>query len=73
MDTQNKKNIEELKRDYKAEWEKEKETKTSRLLKIDKKLNKDFSEKLKQDNISYSQFVHTCIIRYLSGELNIKG
>ena len=66
------KNIQEFKRDYKAEWKKEKETKTSRLLKIDKNLNKKFSEKLKKDNISYSQFVHTCILRYLSGDLKIE-
>ena len=65
--------MEEFKRDYKAEWQKEKETKTSRLLKIDKNLNNDFSEKLKKDNITYSQFVHTCILRYLKGELNIKS
>ena len=65
--------IQEIKRDYKAEWQKEKETKTSRLLKIDKKLNEDFSNKLKEDNISYSQFVHTCILRYLNGDLNIKS
>ena len=66
------KNIEEFKRNYKAEWQKEKETKTSRLLKIDKNLNKEFSEKLKKDNISYSQFVHNCILRYLNGDLKIK-
>ena len=30
--------MEGFKRDYKSEWEKEKETKTSRLLKIDKNL-----------------------------------
>lgn len=64
--------MEEFKRNYKSEWQKEKETKTSRLLKIDKKLNQDFTEKLKQDNISYSQFVHTCIYKYLKGELKLK-
>lgn len=64
--------MEEFKRNYKAEWQKEKETKTSRLLKIDKKLNNDFSEKLKEDNISYSEFVHICILRYLNNELKIK-
>lgn len=63
---------EEFKRNYKKEWEKEKETKTSRLLKIDKKLNEDFSNKLKEDNISYSQFVHYCIYDYLNGKLEIK-
>lgn len=64
--------MEEFKRNYKAEWQKEKETKTSRLLKIDKELNKNFSDKLKQDNISYSQFVHICIYKYLDGKLNLK-
>lgn len=63
---------EEIKRNYKREWEKEKETKTSRLLKIDKKLNEKFSNKLDEDDISYSQFVHTCIHKYLNGELDIK-
>lgn len=63
----------ELKRNYKKEWEKEKETKTSRLLKIDKKLNENFSNKLKEDNISYSQFVHACISKYLNGDLNIRS
>lgn len=66
-----KKDFQTLKRNYKAEWEKEKETKTSRLLKIDKTLNKNFSEKLKQDNLTYSQFVHSCIISYLNNELKI--
>lgn len=64
--------MQEFKRDYKAEWQKEKETKTSRLLKIDKQLNDDLSDKLKEDNISYSQFVHICIHKYLSGELKLK-
>ncbi|MCI8621983.1 MAG: hypothetical protein HFJ50_10210 [Clostridia bacterium] len=63
--------MEEFKRNYKAEWRKEKETKTSRLLKIDKNLNNVFTYKLKQDNITYSEFVHTCIVRYLKGELEI--
>lgn len=62
--------MEQFKRDYKSEWKKEKETKTSRLLKIDKKLNDDFSKKLKEDNMSYSEFVHICIYKYLNGRLN---
>ena len=45
--------MEEFKRNYKAEWQKEKETKTSRLLKINKKLNEELSQKLKEDNITY--------------------
>lgn len=65
--------MEEFKRDYKAEWQKEKETKTSRLLKIDKELNKKFSDKLKNDDITYSQFVHTCIHMYLKGNLKFKS
>lgn len=63
--------MEEFKRDYKSEWQKEKETKTSRLLKINKNLNKQFSEKLKEDNLSYSQFVHICIDKYLKGDLQL--
>lgn len=65
--------MEEFKRNYKAEWQKEKETKTSRLLKIDKELNKKFSDKLKKDNVTYSQFVHTCIYMYLKGDLKFKS
>ena len=64
--------MEEFKRNYKEEWLKEKETKTSRLLKIDKKLNENFSKKLEQDNMSYSQFVHICINKYLNDELDLK-
>ncbi len=64
--------MQQFKRDYKLEWQKEKETKTSRLLKIDKNLNKYFTEKLKQDNLSYSQFVHICIYKYLNNDLNLK-
>lgn len=64
--------MEEFKRDYKAEWQREKETKTSRLLKIDKKLNEKLSKKLKEDNITYSQFVHVCISKYLNNELKFK-
>lgn len=63
--------MEQFKRDYKSEWKKEKETKTSRLLKIDKKLNEEFSKKLKNDNLSYSEFVHNCIYRYLNNKLNL--
>ncbi len=65
--------MEEFKRNYKAEWQKEKETKTSRLLKIDKNLNEKLSKKLKDDNISYSHFVHSCIYKYLSNELKLKN
>lgn len=65
-------NKHEFKRNYKAEWKKEKETKTSRLLKIDKNLNKKLSEKLKADNITYSTFVHICIYKYLDGNLDLK-
>ena len=35
--------MEEFKRDYKKEWEKEKETKVTRLIKFDKKLFEHFS------------------------------
>ena len=36
------------------------------------KLNQKVIEKLKKDNISYSQFVHSCIYKYLNGELKLK-
>lgn len=64
--------MEEIKRNYKAEWQKEKETKTSRLLKIDKKLNEILSKKLKEDNMTYSQFIHICINKYINGDLKFE-
>ena len=55
----------EVKRNYKKEWEREKETKTSRLIKIDKKLWEELNTKLKAENKTFSGLVHEAIFRYL--------
>lgn len=55
----------EVKRNYKKEWEREKETKTSRLIKIDKKLWEKLNSKLKAENKTFSGLVHEAIFRYL--------
>ena len=52
-------------RDYKKEREKEKESKVSKLLKLDKKLNDEFNARLKEDGIAYSEWVSTRIKKYL--------
>lgn len=52
-------------RDYKKEWEKEKETKVTRLIKIDKELFTEFSEKLKKENKTINGFVNEQIKKYL--------
>lgn len=54
-----------MERDYKKEWEKEKETKTTRLIKIDKKIFQEFQDKLKQDNKTINGFVNEKIKEYL--------
>lgn len=56
-----------MERNYKKEWEKEKETKTTRLIKIDKQLFEQFQQKLKQDNKTINGFVNEQIIKYLKG------
>lgn len=58
----------EVKRDYKKEWEKEKETKTSRLVKIDKELWEELDTKLKAENKTFTGLVHDAILKYLYGE-----
>ena len=58
----------EVKRDYKKEWEKEKETKTSRLVKIDKELWEDLDKKLKAENKTFTGLVHDAILKYLYEE-----
>lgn len=55
-------------RDYKKEWEKEKETKTSRLIKIDKELFEEFSQKLKQENKTLNGFVNEKIKEFLKNK-----
>ena len=59
---------EEIKRDYRKEWEKEKETKTSRLIKIDKDLCKELDKKLKDENKSFTGLVTEAILKYLHEE-----
>lgn len=58
----------EVKRDYKREWEKEKETKTSRLVKIDKTLWEELDSKLKAENKTFTGLVHDAILKYLYEE-----
>lgn len=60
----------EIKRNYKKEWEKEKETKISKLVKIDKKLYEDLSKKLKEENKTFSGLVNEAILEYLHDEKN---
>lgn len=52
------------KRNYKKEWEKE--TKTIKLVKIDKELYKKLEIKLKADNKTFASFVKESILRYVS-------
>lgn len=56
----------EVKRDYKKEWEKEKETKTSRLVKIDKELFEKLDKKLKEDGKTFTGLVMDAIENYLN-------
>lgn len=55
----------EPKRNYKKEWEKEKETKTSRLIKIDKDLWEKLDKKLKEENKTFTGLVTEGILKYL--------
>lgn len=52
-------------RDYKKEWEKEKETKVSRLIKIDKNIFQELKQKLENDNKTLNGFVNEQIVKYL--------
>lgn len=58
----------DMKRDYKREWEKEKETKTSRLVKIDKDLWERLDKKLKEDRRTFASLVTEAILKYLYEE-----
>ncbi len=53
------------KRDYKKEWEKEKETKVTRLIKIDKDLFVEFKSKLDEEDKNINGFVIEQIKKYL--------
>ena len=55
----------DTKRDYKKEWEKEKETKTSRLVKIDKELYEELDKKLKAEGKTFTWLVIDAILKYL--------
>ena len=54
-----------MSRNYKREWEKEKETKVTRLIKIDKQIFKEFQKKLEEDNKTINGFVNEQILKYL--------
>lgn len=62
-----------MKRNYQKEWKKEKETKVTRLLKIDKKVFEKFTAKLKEENsnrakdeqITINGFVNQQILKYI--------
>lgn len=54
-----------MERNYKKEWEKEKESKTTRLIKIDKELFEEFKKKLEEDNKTINGFVNEQIKKYL--------
>lgn len=53
-------------RDYKKEWLKEKESKVTRLIKIDKTLFNEFTAKLKEDNETINGFFNEQIKIYLN-------
>ena len=57
-----------MERNYKKEWEKEKETKTTRLVKIDKEIFEKLNKKLKEENKTFSGLVNEAILKYLYGE-----
>ena len=46
------------------------ETKTSRLVKIDKELWEDLDKKLKAENKTFTGLVHDAILKYLYGDDN---
>lgn len=54
-----------MKRDYKKEWEKEKETKVTKLVKIDKELFEELAKKLKEDNRTFTSLIIETIREYL--------
>lgn len=54
-----------MERNYKKEWEKEKEKKTTRLVKIDKEIFEKLSKKLKEENKTFTGLVNDAILKYL--------
>lgn len=61
-----------MSRDYRKEWEKEKETKITRLVKIDKDVFEKFKNKLNDNNKTFNGFVNEQIQEYLKNEEEIK-
>ena len=54
-----------MKRDYKKEYEKEKETKVTKTIKLDKKLYNNLKLKLKNQNKTFTSFVLDKIYEFL--------
>lgn len=54
-----------MKRDYKKEYEKEKETKVTKTIKLDKKLYNNLKLKLNNQNKTFSNFIKDSINKYL--------
>ena len=54
-----------MSRNYKKEWQKEKESKVTRLIKIDKHIFEEFKNKLAKDNKTINGFVNEQILKYL--------
>lgn len=54
-----------MKRDYKKEYEKEKETKVIKTIKLDKKLYNSLKLKLNNQNKTFTSLVNDCINNYL--------
>lgn len=55
-------------RNYKQEWEKEKESKVARLVKIDKNIFNEFKSKLDNDNKTFNGFINEQINKYLKNK-----
>lgn len=55
----------ELKRDYKKEYEKEKQTKVIKTIKLDKKLYNQLKIKLNNQNKTFTSLVNDSIKNYL--------
>ena len=54
-----------MERNYQKEQAKEKESKTTRLIKIDKELFEKFKKKLEKDNKTINGFINEQIKKYL--------
>ncbi len=55
-----------MSRDYKKEWEKEKETKITRLIKIDKEIYLKFRYKLECENKTLNGYINEQILKYIN-------